>query len=324
MVRTWAAIAILSLASTASAAEVPSLPEGGVLLDGDMVWEMSEPNCFALSPDDKLIAYISRGALWICDVTSGPPKKLADLPDTLTALLNTPEYRVQRADFNWLGSKVNSIALSGKLKHKALAVAGLDSAPSQDGVVYAMRDRWQEQRQIWPFQVRHASTEGLITTLAAIQRNSSEQPQLLTMFNLTRNRKALVISDGYTALIWDTATNKPRATCFDYLLPSSTSERFLGVEIDTRQLVEADEDFKIINRFDAALVSQQQCDMVWSADRRFAICRQPMEYPSQKWAGFRINLATGEKRELTSSYLREQFAFTGRDGEVVPNRNERR
>ena len=74
-------------------------------------------------------------------------------------------------------------------------------------------------------------------------------------------------------MIWDVVANKPRATCFDYLLPSPTSDRYLGIEIDTRQLVVVDENFKIIKRIDVTFDADRQCDLIWSPDERFAICR---------------------------------------------------
>ena len=69
-------------------AEVPS---GAIVLDSSIVWDPVCADSFAISPDGKWIAYVSKGAIWICSVTAGPPKKLVDLPDTITDFLSRPE-----------------------------------------------------------------------------------------------------------------------------------------------------------------------------------------------------------------------------------------
>ena len=54
-------IGCLLAASCATAADLP--PEATVL-DPDIIWDVANPQSFAISPDGKLIAYISKGAVW--------------------------------------------------------------------------------------------------------------------------------------------------------------------------------------------------------------------------------------------------------------------
>src|SRR4029079_16518360 len=89
----------LGMSAIAISAEIPN---SATLLDPDIVWDL-EPDAdpssgtrdtaFTISPDDKSIAYISKGAVWECSIIAGPARKLADLPNTTTAALATPENR---------------------------------------------------------------------------------------------------------------------------------------------------------------------------------------------------------------------------------------
>jgi hypothetical protein len=152
----------------------------------------------------------------------------------------------------------------------------------------------------------------VLTALAAI---TVRQP--LSTFHVTRDKTHNVLSsDGKGPLIWDAVAGMPRATPFDYLLPSSTSDRYLGVEIDTHQLVIADENFKVATRFDVTL-EPYRYSLIWSPDENYAIVRISSEQPLDRhWTGFRVNLRTGQKRQLEGD-LADRLVFTGRKGEAV-------
>ena len=92
---------------------------------------------------------------------------------------------------------------------------------------------------------------------------------------------------------------------------------YLGIEIDTRQLVLVDANFRILKRFDFRFESKRQCDLTWSANERFALCRRKEEHPSDKWIAHRIDLETGEQRQFSGSHWTDQFEFTGRGGEFM-------
>src|SRR5688500_18741517 len=93
-------IAVLALYAAASTVRA-QLPQGATLLDPDIVWDPISVDSAAISPDGKLIAYVSKGAIWTCDVTSGPPTKLVDLPNTITSFLAAPEYQFALERFGY-------------------------------------------------------------------------------------------------------------------------------------------------------------------------------------------------------------------------------
>ena len=126
---------ILRLSSFACSAELPS---GATLLDPDIVWDL-EPDvvserqdpAFAISPDDKSIAYISKGTIWKCNIIAGPPTKLVDLPNTKTAFLATPQYRVAWSNLSKIPDHHDRQVFLGKLPQGLVDVCSLalDSFP---------------------------------------------------------------------------------------------------------------------------------------------------------------------------------------------------
>ncbi|MCI0335499.1 MAG: hypothetical protein L0228_20015 [Planctomycetes bacterium] len=316
---------IVALMATSAGVRAAELPQGATVLDPDIVWDIKpdviserpDQGAYAISPDDKWIAYISKGALWKSSVTVAPAKKLVDLPDTKTVFLAMPEFRAAWREIPKHERHSDRHILLGKLPRNMIEVCSLAWTPSQDGLVYGLRRRWQSNAETARHDVLHVSTTGVVTALATIFRERFEEPHELLTFHVTRDRKYVITSTGYTPLIWDIASRKPLATSFDRLVPSATSGRFLGVEIDTRQLVIADETFTVTKRFDVTFKPQRACDLVWSADERFAICRTRLEHPSEKWVGVRIDLETGKKRPLAGLFFSERWAFTGHQGEVI-------
>jgi hypothetical protein len=137
---------------------------------------------------------------------------------------------------------------------------------------------------------------------------------------ITRDGRFLVANHGgrYRALIWDLARNKPRATPFNYLTPSPTSGRWLGVEKDTRELVLVDENFEVTRRYDEIMSANENgFDMIWSPDERFVFWRQQIGFDYySNWVGCRYDLKTGNREIFTGDYMGEQFAFTGNRSEI--------
>ena len=112
--------------------------------------------------------------------------------------------------------------------------------------------------------------------------------------------------------------NRPH-TPFDYLLPSTTSDRYLGIEIDTRQLVVTDDNFKVTKRFDVTFEPDRRCDLFWSANERYAICRTCLPYSSTVCSAFRIDLRTGEKRPLGDVLDQQSLHLLRRWRRGLPN-----
>ena len=122
---------------------------------------------------------------------------------------------------------------------------------------------------------------------------------------------------NHRPLIWDVQNGKPRATPFDHLVPSSTSGRWIGIEKDTQQLVVADEDFEVIKRLEVRWSDKSfGLRLDWSPDERYILWRNQIGFDYySNWEGFRMDLQTGKKRELSGRFMGEEFGFTGRGGE---------
>jgi hypothetical protein len=294
-------------------------PSNGTILDADIVWDPTCVEGAAVSPDGKQFTYVSKGAIWVCDVLTGPPKKLADVSNSISGYLTLPEHQDWRKKFE--GAIPQAIYTPfPNLGRDAIEVYSLRWTPSQDGVVYVLKKRLQDNSTLASFRVMHAALSGEVKEIANIERELITTPDTFTTFRVSGDQKWVVVSNFGHPLIWNATTNEARVTPFDFLMPSSSSDHWLGVEIDSRQLVVTDGDFRIIKRIDITLDEQRRCDLFWSSDERFAICRSfrsNMEQISDNCREFRVTLDTGARRDLNNGVQRDQFIFTGNGGEVV-------
>jgi hypothetical protein len=184
-------------------------------------------------------------------------------------------------------------------------------------IVYALTN-WDDDEKGTQVRVWRAPLEGEPQQIADGIRLSSTDRGVGGI--LSRDGRYLVNNSGrHRALIWDVSSNKPRATPFTYLTPSPTSERWLGIEKDTRQLVIVDEDFNIIKRYEETMPEMKYgFDMIWSPDERFAIWREQIGVDwHSNWVGCRYDLKTGERQIFNGDYMGEKIAFTGQRGEFV-------
>ena len=148
------------------------------------------------------------------------------------------------------------------------------------------------------------TVDGTVTKIVHVDANTKTRTAIVG--TLSRDGRFLVSPGSmqhqgiYRPIIWNIAENKPRATCFLYLLPSTTSDRWLGVEKDTQQLVIADKDFEVVQRFNETRSEKTfGFELKWSPDERFIIWRNQVGFDYfSNWEGFWMDLKTGEKKEL--------------------------
>ncbi len=312
---------LLTCLRNADCGQAVELPPGAKLLDPDIVWDVANPHSFAISPDGQQIAYISKGAIWVCRVDVGPPSKLADLPNTITAILAEPENQEQREKSAASPHNTRHQVFFGPVHLDRHYVYSLAWTPNQDGLVYTVRKRVREDSPVVLNQVMHASLAGDVKEITVIEGNFGVPQEYTASFHVTPDFR-FVIASAYVPLIWDVPAARPRVTPYDLLLPSSTSGRFLGIEIDTRQLVLVDEKFRIVKRFEVTFPAERNVDFTWSDDERFAVCRTrdddaPHRDSAYDATAFRINLETGRQTSLGKCNLRDQFVFTGEEGELL-------
>ena len=290
-------------------------PPGATVLDPSILWDPICADSAAVSPDGKWIAYVSKGAIWTCSVTAGPPKKLVDLPSTITDFLTRPENQEARDKFAFVAPHPGLQPLP-HLRGQIQQFFGLDWTLQQDGLTYTLHRNTEDPR-VRAYEVKFVSREGKVTNVASIERDWPLTPDSFTSFHVTADKKHVVASSFGVPLIWNATTNKPQATCFDYLRPSSTSDRFLGVEIDTRELVLVDNKFQVLKRFSVTFNQRRRCDLFWSPNEKLAVCRSFLEHPSDEWEGFRIDLVSDEVRKLEVGLQSDRFVFPAKGDEII-------
>lgn len=315
-----AAVALIGVNATLLRAVESELPPQAKLLDSDtFLYGSPYP---AVSPDAKWVAYVSKGFICVCNVDKPDPRRIMEVPNSFT----WPNFRVGS------GNTVKSGAF-GELAHGlqrekynklneqvTKTIYGLNWTHDSTGFVFGVLTH-DRNAKTSTYDCDVASTDGAVTRLA----HTDSDPRVRSVLTgvLTRDRKFLVspVAAASTPrdrpLIWSVSERKPCATPFLYLTPSAMSGRWLAIEKDTKQLVIADERFQVIKRFNEFMpASFSGLRIDWSSDERFIIWRNQLGFDHfSNWEGFRMNLDTGEKREIDGRFIDEQFGFTGRGGE---------
>jgi hypothetical protein len=295
------------LGVTAAEAE---LPDGAKLLDPELIWNKAEPLTVVVSPDEQSIAYISQGAIWACNVAGGGRTRLTDLPHTLTEYLAEPGKREAQGDIRKLLTWIDRRDFADA-ERQLNRVYDLQWARSQFSVFFDWQARWQAQLPLPANAIYSAGLDGQMKPVAKIRREFPDPHG----FHVRADKK-FAVTLGIVPVIWNIETDRPQATPFDYLVSSTTGDRYLGVEIDTRQLVLVGEDFKIEKRFDVRFGPQQQFALDWSPDERFAIARIFSEQPNDlHWTGLRIDLVDGKTMPIEGD-KRDRFVFSSRAEEI--------
>ena len=307
---------LVAIAAAASAVNASDLPPQAKVLDDNLLFRVS-PNA-VISPNGQWVAYESRGFVSICNIDKTEPKRLFEVPHTWTHVLAQPEYAYTDGDENAIYRKEGKQGTDNLLALTTHSVAGLQWTPESSAVVFAYQGPNNLQGK-FACKIVLAATDGTVTTLAKMDRGVGYRADR-SSFDLTRDQKFLVMPGRDRPLIWDLSTNEPRPTPFYVLVPSSTSDRWLGVEKDTNQLVIADANFEIVDRLDFHPSKGRRFggQLYWSPSERFAIWKTQVgiDYYSN-WEGGWINLKTGEQQGFTGSYISEIVRFTGRRGEFI-------
>lgn len=296
----------------ATAAE--AIPPSATVLDGNLIM-YSHPYPL-ISPDGKRVAYVSRGFVCVADIETAKSRQLFEVPESWTHFLALPENAHAGGSFNALAKSLTREQYRAMLARIKNEIGDFQWTANSDAVVFAIRSHdaatQTTQAHIW-----RVSLDGEAKEIASSQHSLTAQRGPGGM--LTRDGRFLVGNSHKRALIWDLATNKPRATPYLYLASSPASGRWIGVEKDTRQLVVLDEDFNVSVRHDEILPENDNgFDMIWSPDERFVIWRQQIGFDHySNWTGCRLDLKTRDRQVLAGDYMSEKITFTGNRGEFI-------
>ncbi len=304
-------LVVATLLPTAVAAD--GLPATATVLDNKVIMYMRPVPL--VSPNGQYVAYVNRGWVCVAEIEAGTSRRLVEVPDVWSHVLASLPGTEDGGD----ADSLTHLLKADKRKAPVQAeIRSFEWTADSQAVVFGVHsyddDKKTAQVHIW-----RAPLVGEPQEIA-----SSEHPLTTRRWPgdmLTRDGRFLVGNFGRRrALIWDVATNKPRATPFLYLAPSPTSGRWIGVEKDTRQLVVVDEGFKIIERYEEILPENQygSFDMIWSPDERFVLWRQQIGFDYySNWVGCRFDLDSGERQIFTGDYMKEKIMFTGHRGEFL-------
>ncbi|QDT69531.1 hypothetical protein MalM25_24700 [Planctomycetes bacterium MalM25] len=304
------------------------MPAGAVLIDDNLVGDLEAWGMLALNPARDQIAYQSRGALWASDLSGAPPERVVDLPDTQSAYLLGTDYASSRSRFNKIGvTDLPKDHYPRGEERPTIRINDLQWSASQGGWCYLEISSTGERSYDAKLshKIRSVANNNTVETLTTACRERFDQPQRFWSFALPDNHNLIILYAGSYAhvtsrlpLFWNRVTQRPLVTSYDRIFPSPSCRRFLGVEIDTHQLVLLNADLRIERRYDVFLGKEHHLtSCAWSPNERHLLYKLKPAYPPRTAVPYRIDLETGEGLRLSESHEGDRFVLTGDRDEAL-------
>jgi hypothetical protein len=298
-----------------AAAEAVSLPAESRILDPDLLmYGWPRP---VISPDGNWIAYVSRGFICAANVADGTHRRLVEVPNTWTHVLTLPQYAPANGADNAMTRPMSREERDNFHALSMHQVFSLQWTHDSSAVAYGVSFH-DGKRRISQFDFWIVPLDGEPTQLAHFEHEIGDYS---AGDSFSRDRKFIVANARHPRpLIWDVAAKGPRATPYLAIIPSPSSDHWLAVEKDTRQLVRLDAQFAVAERYEEFVPYHYTGGMAlhWSPDERFMIWRIQIGFDHyNNWEGCRLDLKTKQRRILTGDYWEELLQFTGRGGEFL-------
>jgi hypothetical protein len=282
-----------------------------------------------ISPDGKRVAYFSRGKLLVVEIDGGPPRQLAEFTDTLDAILAQPNYADVGRSAEEQSKVIGSEFFRQTILPKVHYIFAFKWTHSSDGLLYGVQEpyRMPKPGDVPPPQpalaIYLAKLDGTVERLAEIPSDLLQRG--LVDFDLIANGRYLLLNGSDSSLIYDLNSKRPLDHKFIKAVASTDGNTIFGFDEDTKKLIALDDQLNVAKRFDIDLppspIAKElgfNLDLHCSPDDRILFCRTPIGFDhSNNWIGFRVDLSTGERRELSGAYFPEQIQFTGNGGELA-------
>lgn len=308
-------LVVLSVVMLAPVARGGPLPPEATLLVADLLitpWYTPQP---VISPDGKKIAYCSAGSLFVCDVAGGPPRELVRIPNTMSAILAEPEYVHCRGDEQRQSQLISSKDFRKKVFGRMREFREFKWTRTGDGILYAIDSPRVRHGARPKCTVQYVSESGTTSELVEVPFGQAG----LRGCDLVGVEEFLLLDYGSREVFYDQSAERFREPVLAHSVVSSDGRRVLGIEVRSKRLVLVDEHLRVVRRFAQRLPdSSHGLALLWSPDEKFILWRNRIGYDHfSNWVGFRMNLETGETRELSGRFFDQRFAFTGRGGELI-------
>ena len=301
---------------TSTAKESRALPETAKVLVSDSLIVLGYTPEAVISPDQQTIAFVSSGSVFTCDVNGGPPKALAPVPDTMSAVLSEPQYAEVRANEGALSRVIRSKEFRANVRPRIRAFHGFRWSRTGDTILFGIDAARAASSDHTGWEIHRLSMQGTDSIVATIPPDESG----IARWDLVGDGDQILIERMRgNAFYYDIMRKKFHELPFVKLTPTNDGLSFVGIDSHANQLVLVDRHFKIVKKFNIHAPRKQfGSALLWSPNQEFVLLRSQIGFDHySNWIGFRTNLATGQERELSGLFFREHIQFTGRGGELV-------
>lgn len=271
-----------------------------------------------VSPDHQTIAFVSSGSVFTCGVNGGPPRALAPIPDTMSAVLSEPQYAEFRESKAALARLIISKEFRSKVRPQIRRFHGFKWSRAGDAILFGIDPPRAASNGESGWEIHRIALDGTDSILATIPPAPGARG--IVSWDLVDDGNQILIERTQSnAVRYDIRQKQFHDLPFAELTPANDGSRFMGIESESNQLVSIDRHFNVTKRFDIYAPEKQfSLDLRWSPNQAFLLWRRQTGFDHySNWAGFRLDLATGQRRELTGLFFREHIQFTGHGGELI-------
>jgi hypothetical protein len=281
-----------------------------------------------ISPDGKRVAYFSAGKLFVVDVAGGSPQQLAEFTDTLDAILGQSNYADVGRSAEDQSKVIGSDYFRTSVEPRVRTAFSLRWTHYGDGLLYAIREPYKIPEPNQP-QPKPSSIAIYLAKLNSSVQLLAEIPGDLLQYefgqcDLTANGRYLLLDSYKCSALYD-LQSKTIARKFDKAVVSPDGNSIYGFDPDLKKLVSLDSELNLTNIFEVELPPSPfgdrtgfGLDLRCSPDGRFILSRNQIGFDHfSNWIGYRFELATGDRHELSGAYFEEEIEFTGNGGEIA-------
>jgi hypothetical protein len=287
------------------------LPDGAQVLAELLGHRHTRP---VISPDGTRLAFVSGRKLYLHNFGDAAPQAIEDA-HSFYALIKDPAVDLVELSFDAAaaGSRDNDLS-QDNADVVFESMSGLAWTADSRALRCAIAQPPNPESNLLTYCVR--PIDGKLQALATPPKPPWYGGR---DWQLTCDRRFLILRQRDRSLIWHVESNRPVATPYYALSPSPTSDRWIGIEKDSWRFVILDKNMKVLERTTFTAPRSRSVfnrQLQWSCNEQFVLYHHQIGMDHyNNWVGIWLDLKSGNQQEIEGLTFRDdRIAFTGQNG----------